>query len=449
MNIKKMVAGISSAAAAIAFAGATPVVTGVTMTQPSDSRRVTITYTMDNAPAVVTLDVQTNRTGTATEVEADWVSIGGEFVSNAKGDVWRKVTEADKKNGVYTIAWNPDQSWPDHKIDNKSARAVVTAWALDNTPDYMVVDLTATGGADTQRYYPGEAFLPGVEPGKPGAITNNVLYKTSCMVMRKIMAKDVRWTMGSTASEPIKDGYAGREVAHIVELTNNYYIGVFEVTQDQWTLVKGSCDFVKHKHPYCPVDNVSFIMARTADENYTPDAANPVMACDWPNPPGADSFLGAIRAKTGIDFDLPSEAQWEFAARAGNGVNHWNDGSPMNIDSAGRDPNLDRLGRYAGNVGSDSDKTKEVGSYKQNSWGLYDMHGNVWEWTLDWYANNITALNGAVNETPMSGKTWRVHRGGSWNEDALYSRAAMRREIEINAIRPSVGLRLCCTGGLK
>ena len=445
-----MVAGISSAAAAIAFAGATPVVTGVTMTQPSDSRRVTITYTMDNAPAVVTLDVQTNRTGTATEVEADWVSIGGEFVSNAKGDVWRKVTEADTKNGVYTIVWNPDQSWPDHKIDNKSARAVVTAWALDNTPDYMVVDLTATGGAGTQRYYPGEAFLPGVVPGKPGAITNNALYKTSCMVMRKIMAKDVRWTMGSTASEPIPTGHAARETAHIVELTNNYYIGVFEVTQDQWTLVKGACDFVKYKHPCRPVENVSFVMARIADATCTVDANSPFFECDWPSLPGADSFLDKIRAKTGIDFDLPSEAQWEFAARAGNGVNHWNDGSVMNVDSNGMDTNLDRLGRY--NVGGDAAvtvKTSEVGSYKPNEWGLYDMHGNVLEWCLDWFKENITGLEGAVNVTPISGRKVRVQKGGSWNEGALYCRAAYRRDCDIDAVRPNVGIRLCCTGGLK
>ena len=115
--------------------GSTPLVTEVTMSQPADSRRVTITYKMDGAPAVVTLDVQTNRTGRATESDADWVSIGGVAVCNAQGTVWRKVTEADKADGLYTITWRPDLSWPDHKIDNKSARAVVTAWALDNTPD--------------------------------------------------------------------------------------------------------------------------------------------------------------------------------------------------------------------------------------------------------------------------------------------------------------------------
>ena len=126
MNIKKLT--IAALAACVAAApspshAAVPEISGVTMTQMSD-RLVTITYTLADAPAVITLDVQTNVTGDV------WASIGGEAVWNAMGDVWKRV-----ETGNHTITWHPDHSWPDHKIEGNNARAVVTAWALENTPD--------------------------------------------------------------------------------------------------------------------------------------------------------------------------------------------------------------------------------------------------------------------------------------------------------------------------
>ena len=149
MNVKKLAAVAFAAATSATLTAAVPEVSGVTMTQDS-MRLVSITYTLADAPAVVTVDVQTNN------ANGGWASIGGEAVWNATGDVWRRV-----EAGSRTITWRPDHSWPDHKIADGGARAVVTAWALDNTPDYMAVDLTATGGADTQTYYPAADFVPG------------------------------------------------------------------------------------------------------------------------------------------------------------------------------------------------------------------------------------------------------------------------------------------------
>ena len=100
--------------------GAVPEVSGVSMAQ-DDNRTVTIAYTLSSAPAVVTLDVQTNVTGDV------WASIGGEAVWNAMGDVWKRV-----ETGSRTITWRPDHTWPGHMIADGGARAVVTAWALDN-----------------------------------------------------------------------------------------------------------------------------------------------------------------------------------------------------------------------------------------------------------------------------------------------------------------------------
>ena len=458
MNIKCIAAGISVAVSFVAV-GSTPLVTEVTMSQPADSRRVTITYKMDGAPAVVTLDVQTNRTGRATESDADWVSIGGVAVCNAQGAVWRKVTEADKADGVYAITWRPDLSWPDHKIDNKSARAVVTAWALDNTPDYMAVDVSAAAQPDTQTYYPAADFVP-------GGVTNG-LYKTTMLLMRKIMAKDVTWTMGSSPLETQRD--STREATHQVTLMNNYYIGVFPVTQAQWALIQPS-RLTPSRYTNTadramrPVEQVCYNEIR----NSANDSAN--TSYDWPADPNPDSYLGKLRAKTGIDFDLPSEAQWEFAARAGNGDTKWGDGSGiLNTDT---DANLDLLGRYERNGGrvrngtsyADPDRscgatngTGIVGSYAPNAWGLYDTAGNVWEVCLDWYEDDITAYGGKVNIDPaasantLSGSSGvhRVMRGGSWYGSSVYCRPAMRNKCSITYRGADGGFRILCSAGLK
>ena len=198
--MKKLVITSVVAVTSAVLAAAVPEISSATMAQAS-SRLVTITYTLANAPAVVTVDVQTNVTGDT------WASIGGDAVWNATGDVWKKVgdglTEGNSISG--TILWRPDHSWPDHKIADGGARAVVTAWALDNTPDYMVVDISAAAQPNTQTYYPAADFVPGG--------VSNGLYKTTTLLMRKIMAKDVKWTMGSTPLESLGRN-ATREATH-------------------------------------------------------------------------------------------------------------------------------------------------------------------------------------------------------------------------------------------
>ena len=185
--------------------------------------------------------------------------------------------------------------------------------------------------------------------------------------------------------------------------------------------------------------------------------------------PAPDSFLGLLRLKTGLDFDLPSEAQWEFAANAGNGSGYWNDGSAILNEDL--DENLNLLGRYKNNPATNSSEsppattsptdggTAIVGSYAPNAWGLYDMHGNVWEWCLDWYADDITGIGGKVNidpETPantLSGNpasgASRVRRGGSWNFAAGDCRSANRNYANPAARYNALGFRLVCTAGLQ
>ena len=445
MSITKLTATTFAVAANAALTAAVPEISNVTMAQDT-TRLVTITYTLADAPAVVTVDVQTNNANGA------WASIGGEAVWNATGDVWKKV-----ETGSHTITWRPDHSWPDHKIADGGARAVVTAWALDNTPDYMAVDISAAAQPDTQTYYPAADFVP-------GGVTNS-LYKTTTLLMRKIMAKDVIWTMGSTTLEN-QNRQAAQEATHQVKLANNYYIGVYEITQSQWSQVATNnttavANYTTERFMR-PMEKVCYNEIRNAANSTTANAAY-----NWPNDPNPSSFLGLLRSKTGIDFDLPSEAQWEFAARAGNGVGYWGDGS--GILNAALDANLNLLGRYLNNPTSNSSTSPAatispseggsaiVGSYLPNAWGIYDMHGNVWEWCLDWYEDNINAHGGAVNIDPSapaktlsgaSGST-RVRRGGSWNGAAGYCRPAYRNNLTPTTRNAGSGIRVLCSAGLR
>ena len=418
-------------AAAVCADPAAPQISNVRLEQNSISRRVTVRYDLDEA-AVVTMDVLTNG-----------VSIGGANIQAVTGDCFKKVAAGNN----HVVEWNPWLSWPDHKFGAGVVSVRMTAWALDNTPDYMAVDITATGGADTQTYYPAADFVP-------GGVTNSI-YKTTKLLMRKIMAKDVEWTMGSVAESGRN---ATRETPHQVTLTNNYYIGVYQVTQTQWQQITGY-------NPSCfttdrtmrPVESVSYTDIRQGKGTATTTAS--ATGGVYPDAPYGDSFLGLLRTKTTIDFDLPSEAQWEFAARAGNGEGYWGDGSAMRI-SSNKDAGLDLLCRYqynGGKIGANNattpagnceatNATAIVGSYAPNAWGLYDMHGNVWVWCLDIFANDITALNGAVNT--VSG-TDRVFRGGSWLNGAGSCRPACRSGGAASARAYNLGFRLVCTAGLQ
>ena len=449
-----------AAFAAVAASAAIPEVSNVTMSQAAN-RQVTITYQLANAPAVVTLDIQTNANTSAAANDPGWTSIGGQYVSNAKGDVWKPVSGKE----TYTITWQPSKSWIDEygdgfKVEANGARARVTAWPLDNTPDYMAVDVSAAAQPNTQTYYPAADFVPGG--------VKNGIYKTTKLLMRKIMAKDVEWTMGSTTLETKRN--ATREATHQVTLDGNYYIGVYPVTQAQWDLIQPSRLAPSYfnnatDRAMRPVENVCYNEIRNAANSATADATY-----DWPANPNPNSFLGKLRTKTGIDFDLPSEAQWEFAARAGNGDTKWGDGSGiLNSDA---DANLDLLGRYKRNGGgvptgsyyadpaqscAAVNATAIVGSYAPNDWGLYDTAGNVRESCLDWYEDNITAHGGKVNIDPsapaktLSGTSGaaRVFRGGSWADDGGNCRPAGRGSYDPTARRNTLGLRVLCSAGLQ
>ena len=456
MNLEKTTA--ASLALALAFTcsaladGVVPVVSNVTMTQPP-SHVVKIEYDLANGPAVVTLDIETNG-------PSGWVSIGLENVyrdhGSVKGDANRKVTAAHG-----TIYWKAVKAWPDRKIAAGGARAVLTAWPVDDTPDYMVVDMTAgEPSADRVRYYVSTNSLPG------GGLFGTNAYRTTHLVLKKIVARDITWTMGSICEF---GRTAANEKAHPVTLTNNYYLGVFPVTQKQASMMYGSTLNLSS----FTIDGDMRIRDRVLYGVTQPYARG---GSNWPLAPESNSLLGKLRTMTGntVDFDLPSEAQWEYAAKAGHGENDWGDGSPMMCTSEDRNHDATLPGRYLYNQATEGwyvdwhswydhaseygpgDGTPIAGSYRPNSFGLYDMCGGVVEWCLDWFQEDISSYGGAVNADGAnaldgSSPTKRVQKGGAWNRVAKDCRPAFRtaQDPSYGGDAQEAGFRVCCRAGLK
>ena len=278
----------------------------------------------------------------------------------------------------------------------------------DNT--YLIVDLS--GGGQAEKY----PFRFTNEPPD----VNDDKCRTTELWLRKIPAG--RFIMGSP------EGELGRnvdEAQHEVRITKDFYIGIFEFTQKQWELVMGAKE--TGKDDCNPVEYASYEERRGKCHNG---------GAGWPNYGHAvdsDSFLGIIRKKTGLLFDLPTEAAWEYACRAGT-TTALNSGKDLtNIEEC---PNLNELGRYFGNskiVQGNTVKAsgpKKVGSFKPNAWGLYDMHGNVEEWCLDYYGAyswiNKEDPVGMVSDRPL--KVKRVMRSGCCM-NARFCRSASRRKM--------------------
>ena len=402
-------------------------VSGVSAMQ-GDDRTVTISYTLSGAPAVVTLDVTTNG-----------VSIGGTFVCTAGGDVWR-VVEGDAE---HTISWLPDGNCP--AVEELSFN--VTAWPMNDPPDYMVVDISTTAATTPKRYYPNVDFLP-------GGLFSNLLYRTSSVLMRKIPAKGVTWTMGDEDS------------TNYVTLDDNYYMGVFEVTQAQWRMIAGTnCPAYFSNSGYAALRPQESVRINNIRFNGV-DGSGGGAAYGFVSNAAPTSYMGYLRSRTGIMFNLPSDAQWEYACRARVGEGRWNNGA---VDT-GAAAYTNMPGRCQTTGGSakapDADCTPDmggspvVGSYAPNAWGLYDMHGGVWEICLDWYEADadIAKYAGAVNINPtnhlqtLSGETanqGRVGRGGGWGSQHTMCHSRTRYNFTGGTSNAALGFRLCCPAEAK
>lgn len=289
------------------------------------------------------------------------------------------------------------------------------------------------------------------------AVTNDISYKKDKLVMRKVKAAGREDLIVGT--ENAWDNNFGTEPRHTVRLTEDYFIGVFALTRHQYAKITGSAaDEATATHPAVNVSYYDIGSGYAGGATGTlPGGGTEVV--NWPTNSfrhlvADGKFMDKLRKLTNVQFDLPTEAQWEVACRAGT-TTELNSGKNI-TDWYALCPNIEDLawGRksdYA-DVGG-TPQVMPVGLKKPNALGLYDMHGNVAEMCLDVYVEDIDVAGGGDPLTDPVGALYpaadaaRTKRGGWANEST--ANAVMRSSNRNNWYNPGqssalVGLRVVC-----
>ena len=259
---------------------------------------------------------------------------------------------------------------------------------------FIAVLLLSAGlmqGAMAQFFFIGPGFVPdengtNLDAPQGGKASPNVatgaVIKDCAECPEMVVIPAGSFVMGSEKN-------ASEQPRHKVEI-RSFLIGKTEVTQKQWVNLMGSNPSrFSACGPECPVENISWV--------------------------DVQQFIAKLNQKTGKKYRLPSEAEWEYAARAGT-TTEWSFGS-----------NESNLGGYAWYDGNSGRKTQIVGKKLPNAFGLFDVHGNVWEWTQDcWHETYAGAHTDGTAWTTSCSGNFRVLRGGSWYDFPADLNAANR-----------------------
>ncbi len=260
-------------------------------------------------------------------------------------------------------------------------KATLEQPAAEVPKPYRVATFQATPAAE-------QAKPHGVEP-QIQAVTEPPKEITNSIGMKMVQIPAGEFLMGAAKNEA--GAYDNEKPQHRVRITQPFYLGVYPVTQTEYQRVMGQNPSKFQADDRCPVEMVS-----------------------WAD---AVEFCSRLSAQEGVTYRLPTEGEWEYACRAGS-TWIWCFGDAKSV-----------LAQYAWYSESSNGSTHPVGQKKPNSWGLYDMHGNVWEWCADyWDANYYKQFSDKVAVDPAgpAGGSYRVNRGGSWIDDASYCRSAYR-----------------------
>ena len=231
---------------------------------------------------------------------------------------------------------------------------------------------------------------------------------TNSIGMKFVWIPPGNFMMGSPRDEKVRQE---DEIQHKVTLTKGFYMGVHVVTQEQWKEVMGNNPSHFKGEKNLPVEMVS-----------------------WND---CQEFVKKLREKDKKLYRLPTEAEWEFACRAGT-TTPFHFGDTISTDQA----NYVGEAVYSdGKKGVWRKKTTPVGNFPPNAWGLHDMHGNVWQWCQDWHGDY--PQNDVVDPQGPNEGQYRVYRGGSWGDGPVNCRSAHRFGSVPGVHRSHVGCRLC------
>ena len=335
--------------------------------------------------------------------------------------------------GRHRITWDAHAEGITSRID----KAEFVMKIRHYSEAYMVIDVS--GGSETN-CYPVD-FLNGAPVGGFA----DPEYKGDKIVLRRIHPGS--YMAGSPSSPAEANRASVGERQHSVAISRPFYIGIYEITQKQYRNVTGS-DPSSYKGDYRPVESVSYGTIRGGN---------------WPTTaaPGAGTFMDKLikkcKAKDGDGnytesvegFDLPTEFQWEYACRAGTTGAFNTTNAYDNSNAAEQEAQLKLLGRYASNhkdgKGDFDTYHTTVGSYLPNQWGLYDMHGNVFERCLDWYADDPSTLKQFIDPKGPNSATYVVGRGGGFDGSVGNCRSANRFTGSAGGATAKFGFRLSRT----
>lgn len=399
----KGIVSLLCASQALSLLAAVPVVENIRVAQDDRTVLVTVDYDLSDAPGIVTMDVLTNG-----------VSIGAAHFNMVSGAVNRVVEPGDS----HRIFWHPDETWAGNRVKDKSLQIKLKAWTLSAPPDWMLVDLRSKSNIT---YYVSLDALPYGSP-------TNSLYKRELMLMRHIRAAADTWQKGSPASA---SWHKAVEQLHPVALSKDYWIAIYEMTNGQYKKLTGEDhgSYFTSDQDYRPCENGCFAMLRCGTPRSTETLTATTVGTNWPAATLAEGHVVAESSKimkmrkfTGLELDLPTEAQWEYACRAGGPCTYkyYAVGGVECTDAS----LLACFGRSTTKTAKpDEGGTQIVGSYKPNDWGLYDMLGNVLEMCLDRapvVAETEAVLDPVGVSFDGSAKPKRVSKGKAFTVAAEY-----------------------------